>query len=102
MATIVELINEIKKRPPLFLQEPTVFYLKALLDGYAFRDMELSSSASADFLQGFQHYVEAHYDEKRTLSWASIIANNTSSPDGALETFFDLIHAYETGGSSND
>lgn len=102
MSTIIELIHEIERKPNLFLQEPTVFYLKAFLDGYAVRDAELSSSSSFDFLQGFQRYVEAHYDEKRTLSWPSIIANQATSPEKALETFFELVRIYETGGNDND
>ena len=95
MDCIYQLILKVKDSPNLFVPESSIYVLKALLDGYSMRNDELSNMSNrSSFLSGFQEFVSQRYKENRTYSWATIIHEQSNSPQEELEKFFSLVDEF--------
>jgi hypothetical protein len=89
---IFELLNNIKKRPSLYLGGNSINHLKAFLDGYYFckHSFELSNSLQDQLWFTFQQWIEKKYSIKTSQSWAQIILFFSTDECEALKKFFEL------------
>ncbi len=71
MNSIKELILEIRTRPSMYIGSNSTTSLKALIDGWYFRDV--SSVTDAELMNDFRNWIEAKYSVKGTQSWARIL-----------------------------
>lgn len=94
MNVILDKLREIRLKPRIYLAEPTVIFLKTFIDGYAIRERELNGDADCEMLEGFQRYVENKYQEKLSISWATIISKHCESEEETFSVFFDLLDEY--------
>lgn len=92
---ICVLLEKIRARPGLFIGEKDLTRLKSLLDGYLLREMELNPEYGRNgFWNGFNRYVEDHYQVRSTQGWCQIIEFYSSSREAAFDTFFQRYDEY--------
>jgi len=87
----MNLINEIKERPGLFLGTLSIYTLKAFIDGYKYGVGENEVSANMD---AFQRFVSTKYRIEAPVSWDSIIRMYSSSDYQAYTKFFELFEEF--------
>jgi len=92
MASIIELIKKIEKRPAMYIGENSISCLKAFLDGWQLAlDYDYIDSL---LFQEFQSWVELKYGLPNTRGWHSIILFHSQDQPDALCTFFELFNDY--------
>ena len=92
MASIVELIKEIQKRPAMYISKNYISCLKAFLDGWYIRDS--SNLADGDIMGHFQDWIENKYGVKTSHSWNDIILFYSQDEANALKVFFELFEEF--------
>lgn len=80
-----DIMQQFRQKPELFIGEKNILLLKAFLDGYFFSEKQLQP-----LWVGFQKFVEIHFGEVTTLSWAKIVLKHSASQECAVEKFFTL------------
>lgn len=89
MTTVIELINEMRKRPALYIGQNSLSLFRAYIDGWASREPVLFGND--DFLNEFQDWVEKKFNLKTTQSWNGIILSYSSDEADALKNFFEYF-----------
>lgn len=90
MDCVYQFILKIKESPGIYIsREESIHVLKALLDGYSMRDIEINGIPDGGpFLDRFQKYIAEYYREERAYSWAAVIQNHSDSHEQEIELFF--------------
>jgi hypothetical protein len=93
---IYDLLKNIKKRPSAYLYNPSITHLHTLLAGYDLAKMEQNiPPTEQDFeFDKFQQWIQKKYDILSTLSWATIILENSQDEKDALNKFFELFEEF--------
>ena len=86
MNSIVELIQEIEKRPAMYLTRNYISCLKAYLDGWYQRDIDNVPDIKA--MSDFQIFIEKKYKSETSHSWCDIILFYSQDETDALRNFF--------------
>jgi hypothetical protein len=96
MADLCELLHQIKKRPGMFLDSPSIKSLQMLMMGYniARRDQNIPLTKQELEFQGFQQWIQDKYNVLSSKSWATIILENSQDERDALNKFFDLFEEF--------
>ena len=93
MTTIMELIEDIRKRPGLMLGRPSVNNLYTFLSGFCFARKDAGVS-DYEFLAGFGRHVHRRFKISSTQSWAAIIEFFGATEDGEMALFWKLYDDY--------
>ena len=48
----------------------------------------------AEAFKGFNEYVEAKYDDNRTVGWANMISEHTDNPDEEYQVFMNIFREF--------
>ena len=98
-----ELIQQIKQRPALYLDKPSIEHLQVFLDGYLFarRQLNVNMTEQEEKFEGFQEWIENKFNQKDTQSWTKIILFYSQDEKKALFRFFDLFDEFIAQSSSN-
>lgn len=96
MADLCELLHQIKKRPGMFLDSPSIKSLQMLMMGYniARRDQNIPLTKQEIEFQGFQQWIQDKYNVLSSKSWATIILENSQDERDALNKFFELFEEF--------
>ena len=94
MERFLTLLQDIEKRPHLYLRHNSLLLLKTFFDGYMVNEFTRGSDVCDSFMNGFQEYIADFYNDRRTLSWYSIINEHSPTADDPLEVFFKHFHDY--------
>ena len=97
MVEIFELLENIKKRPSLYLNGESINQLKAFLDGYYFckHSFERSNSPQDQMWFRFQQWIEKKYSIKTSQSWAQILLFFSTDEYEALKNFWVLFEEFK-------
>lgn len=85
-----KLLQEIRKRPEIYIGKASLERLYAFLNGYKHHELP----SPPDCLDGFQNYVEGIYDIHTDHNWASIIQFFSSTEEEAFNEFYKLFDNY--------
>ena len=96
MEQMMEILEDVRKHPCIYLGQKSVVLLYAFISGYAVcqrRTTGMDSNASS----GFEKFVKTkyHLDQLETThNWASVIRFFSMSDTEAFDTFYDLLDEY--------
>lgn len=98
MTELYDILEQIKKRPPAYLQQPSIFYLEAFLSGYFYARIALNlppTIQEEEFTEFTIWIREEKYKIKSTQSWAKIIFFYSQDERDALDNFFKLLEKFK-------
>lgn len=89
------LLDNIQKRPLIYLGKKSLDRLHMFLCGYIFSLADDKTENPAwNCLSGFQTFVADRYQVTDTLNWSSIIRRSVETEEAAFDTFFELWAEY--------
>ena len=89
MDSIFEIIDEIERRPGMYVQRGSIIALRAFIDGWLFaKQMAGGDDAQRDILRDFQRWISGELGIETSQHWASIILFFSHDDMEAYETFF--------------
>jgi hypothetical protein len=97
MDSIYELLNNIKKRPRMFLAKKSILHLRSFLIGYnlARLNMGLAKTPQEQEFNDFSDWIQVKFNDDSTRSWADIILLNSEDESQALDSFFELLEKFK-------
>jgi len=103
MFSLYGLLENIKRRPGMYLGSSSIIRLKSYLDGYfsAREDMSCEKTQEQLHFQGFQDWIQKRYRVSSSQSWSQIILFYSSDEIKALDLFFELLEEYKTTSMSS-
>ena len=93
MDILIELLEKIRETPIIYIGKKSATLLKAFIDGYMDRELEINSKSQSTFC-GFSDFVVSHYNVCKNPNWDRIITAYTSNDDMAFEEFYRLLDEY--------
>ena len=95
---IDELLDQITKRPTMYIGEPSIFCLKAFIDGFVISQEYacVYNNQSISFMAEFQAWIEKKYNVSTTQSWARIISFFTPDQPAALDEALKLLNEFKS------
>ncbi|MCL1471088.1 hypothetical protein [Argonema antarcticum] len=96
---LYEMLQEIKKRPGMFLGRCSITRLRSFLDGYmgAREDLGLPPTDQEREFNGFQDWIQKRYNITSSHGWDSIILFYSADERDALDNFFKLFEKFQNG-----
>ncbi|MFB2894124.1 hypothetical protein ACE1CI_14535 [Aerosakkonemataceae cyanobacterium BLCC-F50] len=98
---LYEMLQEIKKRPGMYLGKRSISRLRSFLDGYmgAREDLGLPRTEQEQEFNGFQEWIQERFSITSSHGWDSIILFYSADERDALEKFFVLFEKFCNGES---
>ena len=98
---LYEILQEIKKRPGIFLGRSSITRLRSFLDGYiaAREDLGLPRTDQETEFNNFQDWIQKRYNITSSHGWDSIILFYSADERDALDNFFQLFEKFQNGES---
>ena len=95
-SALTRMLACIRKRPTMYLTQPTISCLRAFLDGWQLAREELGSEHDGT-LARFQAWLEKRFDLRPgpNTSWDSIIRFMSANEVEALDVAFELFATFE-------
>ncbi len=94
---ISELLQDIKKRPAVYVGRKTFNGVSEHIEGYI-NCMYVRDGIYPECFQGFQEFIEKYYDLDNNVNtnrhWSDIIKFFNPSEEGAFEEFYMLIEKF--------
>ena len=94
MDKVYRLLQEIRKRPGLYLGKPSIERLGSFLDGYYHYEFELNGMCEPDCLVGFREYIQKKYELRTPHDWVNVIQCFSYSEQDALDIFYKALDQY--------
>ena len=87
-----ELLQQIKKRPPMYLYRYSILSFLAFWSGYkiALAQFGIQPTRQHEEFEEFLRWIPERFEVQTGQSWASIILFYSSDERSALDTFFEL------------
>lgn len=99
MKNIDILLEDIQKRPGVYIGEKSLDRLVDFLDGYIQYAIEQNDNYCADYLLGFQEFVFDKYNVTTAHGWVQIINfYSYNQAAEAFDTFFELLKEFKQKG----
>ena len=93
MEIIFDLLQDIRKRPNLYLGEASLELLNAFIGGCSFYCL-IVNGYYPEFFPGFQEFVQTRYDIHTVHGWWSIIRSFCANDEEAFYKFFELLDEF--------
>jgi hypothetical protein len=87
-----DILDQIKLRPKMIINERRLENLHAFMNGYMYCIFQ-EDDIITDFYPGFQEYIEQYYKVSTGQHWSEII-NYYSNNEEAFEKFFRHLEEY--------
>ncbi|MCE7984676.1 MAG: hypothetical protein DYG89_26185 [Caldilinea sp. CFX5] len=91
-----ELLQQIKKKPGLYIGNASISNLYMFLTGYQFahRQLNIPISTEEREFQHFQPWLQEKFGLKTSQSWSQIILFYSTDERDAFERFFNLLQEF--------
>lgn len=100
MDNLYDVLQNIKKKPSVYLVRPSIICLQAFLSGYNVAQYQLGIPLTeADPLDGFQEWIQQKFNITSSQSWANIILFFSQDERDALDSFFELWEEFRQSNS---
>lgn len=95
-SALLEYILMTERRPAMYYGSSNVDDVRHHLEGWrAHRRVVGDNDAFADhFFRNFHSFVEAYYQDNRTIGWNGLLRENTSSEEEGFRTFVSLLKQF--------
>jgi hypothetical protein len=96
MSDLYDLLEKIRKRPPMYLGYYSIFNLQSFLAGryQARHELGIPKTEQERDFEEFQDWIQKKYGIQSSQSWARIINFYSSDEREALNRFFELIEEF--------
>jgi hypothetical protein len=93
---LYDLIGNIKKRPAMYLGQPSVTHLGVFLAGYSFarRQLGIPQTEQEQQFSEFQGWIQRKFKVSSSQSWDMILLFFSQDEQCALEQFFTLFDEF--------
>lgn len=89
------LLEDIKKRPGMYLGGKSIIRLTHFLDGIGYAlSYGDEQHADIDFLQGFQEWLQIKYDIPSTQHWSRILLFFAANEEDAFDAFYRHVEEF--------
>ena len=95
MNSIELLINEIRKRPGLYLGKKSISLFGAFIHGYEECLRENEMTRDIRLHPDFYEFVLEKYPTTLSIGWVGIILGQSSSEEEAFDKFFELYDEFQ-------
>jgi Trp operon repressor len=91
-----DLLQQIKKRPTLYLSRRSIFDLQSFYKGYyvARQLLNLPATEQEREFDNFSEWLQKKYEINTRQSWAMLILFNSHDERDALDNFFELFEEF--------
>lgn len=93
MDIIIEKLYKIKEKPIIYIGKKSVILLRAYLDGYLNREMELNPEFKSVFFE-FYDFIREDYKMAPNHSWERILTAYTNTDENAFDLFFKYLDKF--------
>ncbi|SHM87947.1 hypothetical protein SAMN02746066_03716 [Anaerosporobacter mobilis DSM 15930] len=83
----------IHKEYQKFLGTKSLVVLRAFIDGYVNREMEINPSHQSNFWK-FNNFVASFYNDDINMNWDRILTAHTKTDEEAFDKFFYLLDKF--------
>lgn len=94
MTPIIQLLNEMRGRLPMYVGANSIAKLAMFLRGYSYALRQHGLDEGDAFLSEFQAMVATRFDVKITRSWENIILFQAVDDQEAVALFWELFDEY--------
>lgn len=96
MDSLYDLLQNIKKRPAIYIGKNSIFNLQAFLDGYYFarREVGIPLTEQEREFQTFLQWIRERFKVETGQLWASIILFHCADERSAVDRFFSLFEEF--------
>ena len=103
MLDLFDLIQNIEKRPAMYLGQADLTHLSAFLSGYFFarRQSGIPETAQETQFSEFQAWVEQKFNINYSQPWEKIIRFFSPDETSSLQQFFILFHEFTESQQTN-
>ncbi len=93
---LYDLISNIKKRPAMYLGQPSVTHLGIFLSGYSFarRQLGIPQTEQEEQFSEFQAWIQQKFKVSSSQSWEKILLFFAQDEASALDQFFTLFDEF--------
>lgn len=96
MIDYFDLLEQIHKKPGLYIGSPSISNLYMFLNGYRFahRQLNLPLSEQERLFQEFQPWLQKKFTVKSSHAWSQLILFHSADERDAFERFFTLFQEF--------
>jgi hypothetical protein len=96
--TIYELLDIVRKKPGLFIGEPSLTALRGFIDGFRYALSSVSNPFEVEdppFTKGFDDWIAARFGFRESTSgWKNMLLSSLDAEAAAFERFFIELDEY--------
>lgn len=93
MDILLKKLYAIKKEPNIYIGRKSVYLLRAYIDGYIDRMMEINPDFKSVYF-GYYDYIREQYKMAPNFYWDRILTAYSSTDDKAFELFYSYLDKY--------
>lgn len=93
MDIVIKTLYLIKKQPVIHIGRKSVILLRAYIDGYIAREMELNSEFTTIFFE-FYDFVRSYYKMAPNHHWDRILFAYSSTDEDAFDLFYSYLDEF--------
>lgn len=93
-SSVFGLLNNVRKRPEMYLGKPSIYHLQCFLGGWSQRSP--NGIEDAALFDEFASWIAKKYKVKSTQGWAKIIEFWSADEVDALKQFFVLLDEFQS------
>ena len=90
---LIDLIEQIKPRPAMYLSRHTISALRSFIDGWLLGSP--NNTLEYSVLENFQDWIVKKFEVRGTQSWDRIILFYSQDEAHALDQFFELFDEFQ-------
>jgi hypothetical protein len=94
MSHLHSLLNDLRRRPGMYIGAPSLTRLAAFLLGYDYARYELRAEAADPFFVSFQEWIEQRLQSPHR-AWDEAILSQSGSEAEGFERFWQLLDDYK-------
>lgn len=91
---LYDILQQIRKRPKMFLARCSLKYLNTFLNGYVKCMNHTDPECNYKFYPGFQEFIQKRYNITTEKHWVDIIEFYNLDDEIAFEEFFKLLDEF--------
>jgi len=94
MSNVLQLLQEIRRKPGLYLSRPSVRDLANIVEGYQLALHDCGVSIDDRFSLDFQPWIQRKFSVNRTERWDKIIESASKSDTESIERFWGFLDEF--------
>ena len=93
MSDLLSVLNELRRRPGMYIGRPSVIRLAAFLRGYDYALSKLDGRSVDPILPAFRDWIHQRF-QTRKVSWEDLILQHSKDEEDAWKGLWELFDEY--------